>query len=152
MGGDPNCTIVAPALSSASYTGFLTHCLNEGLLNYVDAVSLHPYRTTNPETVVSDYTTMRNLINQYTPVKPIVATEFAYSSATTELFSAGSEKTQADYLARVMLVDLSQGIPFTNWYEWIQGQPGSQRYVRTGSLRGRQRPHAEAGLLCVCNS
>ena len=55
---DPNCTIVGPALAGID-TSFLTTCCQQGLLNLVDAVSVHPYRWSptveNPETLVSDY-------------------------------------------------------------------------------------------------
>ena len=44
---DPSCTIIGPAVSITS-TSYLKTCIRNGLLNYVDAVSVHPYRSTAP--------------------------------------------------------------------------------------------------------
>jgi polysaccharide biosynthesis protein PslG len=121
---DPNCTILGASISSLSYMDFARPCLDQGLLSYVDAVSFHPYRTTNPETAVTDYTTLRNLINGHSPSKPMVASEWGYSSDTSGQFPAGSPQKQGDYFARALLVNLSQNVPLTNWYVWADDAYG----------------------------
>ena len=110
---DPSCTIVAPALSGFDYA-FLTTCFQDGLLNLVDAVSVHPYGTATPEAVVNSYTTVRNYITQYHPsgAVPVISSEWGYSQTGI------TAQLQGDYLARMFLVNLSQGIPFSNWYDW----------------------------------
>ena len=82
---DSGCTIVAPALSgitSVTNTSYLQSCIQQGLLNLVDAVSVHPYRATNPETVVSDYAAVRTMMQTYGgKTMPIVSSEWGYSCA-----------------------------------------------------------------------
>ena len=66
-------------------TDFFTVCCQQGLLNLVDAVSIHPYRWSptvqNPETLVADYASIRSLISTYHPSGsiPIVSSEFRVS-------------------------------------------------------------------------
>jgi prepilin-type N-terminal cleavage/methylation domain-containing protein len=121
---DIGATIIGPCLSQATWpNAFLVPCLQQGLLNLIDAVSVHPYRSgKSPESVVSDYANLRSLIAQYTPAGttpvPLVSSEWGYSCATAGQFLAGTPQQQGDYVARVALVNLSQGIPLSNWYNW----------------------------------
>jgi hypothetical protein len=96
---------------------FVEECLRAGLLNYWSAVSVHPYRKTDPESVVDDYARLRNLIQKYAPAGkhvPIISSEWGYSSAS---FNVGEEK-QAALLARQILINQSQGIALSVWYDW----------------------------------
>jgi hypothetical protein len=116
---DPTCTIVGPALyqinNSESRT-FLESTFQQGLLNLVDAVSVHPYTAANgtPETMVSSYNAVRNLINQYKPGVPIISSEWGYSTAAPGI----TPQIQANNLARMFLVNLSQNIPLSIWFNW----------------------------------
>ena len=84
---DPGCTIIGPALSGVADgpTDFFTTCCQQGLLNLVDAVSIHPYRWSpaveNPETLVPAYASIKSLISTYHPSGsiPIVSSEFRVS-------------------------------------------------------------------------
>jgi hypothetical protein len=120
---DPTASLIAPVTANID-TSFLTSCFQQGLLNLVDAVSVHPYRTTSPETVITNYTSLSNLIVQYHPSGPlpIVSSEWGYS------FNPGGSRgvtaqVQGDYLARMYLINLSQGIPISIWYDWIDDGP-----------------------------
>lgn len=124
---DSSCTIVGPAIGIDN--SFLTTCINyghthlgrKGLLDLVDAVSVHPYRSSNPETAVDDYTTMKGLMTTYGgKTLPIVSTEWGYSTgAVNAWFSpVATAQQQGDYIARMMLVNLSQGIPLSIAYDW----------------------------------
>ena len=95
---------------------FLEECLRAGLLNYWTAVSVHPYRKSEPESVVDDYARLRRLIQKYAPNKrvPVISSEWGYSSAS---FNVGEEK-QASLLARQILINQSQGIALSIWYDW----------------------------------
>ena len=99
-------------------TDFFTICCQQGLLNLVDAVSIHPYRWSptveNPETLVPDYASIKSLISTYHPSGsiPIVSSEFGYPT------TAVTPQTQGDYLARSFLINLSQGIPISIAYDW----------------------------------
>jgi len=62
---DPQATIVAPATSSFPW-GFLKTFLKSGVLEYLDGISVHPYRSEDrpPETAIDDYKRLRQLIEQ----------------------------------------------------------------------------------------
>ena len=114
---DPDSTVIAPAVGRLDppYT-FLKECFERGLLDYVDAVSVHPYRDI-PETVIQDYANLRKLIRQYSPDKPdipIIAGEWGESSGE----AWRSQEIQAKYILRQHLINLYEGIPVTIWYKW----------------------------------
>src|ERR1041385_752337 len=97
----PEERIIGPAVWGFDFP-FIEQCLRAGLLNYWSAISVHPYRKSDPESVVEDYARLRNLIQQYAPANkrvPIISSEWGYSSAS---FNVGEEK-QDSLLARQML-------------------------------------------------
>jgi hypothetical protein len=112
----PEEQIIGPAIWGMDFT-FLEACFQSGLLNYWSAVSVHPYRKTDPETVVADYARVRELIAKYAPAGkriPIISSEWGYSSASINI---GEEK-QSALLARQLLINQSQGIALSIWYDW----------------------------------
>ena len=129
---DSAATIIAPSTSTTSGAAltFLTTCFQQGLLNLVDAVDVHGYRPNgvgSPETIVNDYTTIRNRMKTYHSgsVLPLTCSEWGYAVAGNPPppGSTVSEQDQADDLARVFLVNLSQGIPLSTWFKWEGGAP-----------------------------
>jgi hypothetical protein len=87
------------------------------LLDYWSAISVHPYRKMEPETVVDDYARLRKLIDRYAPAGkrvPIISSEWGYSAAS---FNVGEAK-QSALLARQLLINHSQGIALSIWYDW----------------------------------
>jgi len=97
--------------------GFLESCFKAGLLDYWSAVSVYPYRQSDPETVADDYATLRTLIARYAPAGktvPISSGEWGYSAA----WGGYDEARQGRYLAREMLINLASGIPVSIWYDW----------------------------------
>ncbi len=115
---DPRAVVIGPAVGNLNYPyPFLEECFKRGLLDYVDAVSVHPYREPPLESVIDDYANLRNLIKQYNPDNPdipIIAGEWGESSSQ----SLRNEENQAKYLLREFLINLYQGIPVTIWYKW----------------------------------
>ncbi|MHB8336266.1 MAG: cellulase family glycosylhydrolase [Ignavibacteriaceae bacterium] len=120
---NPNATIVAPAMAGIQLD-VLDSLFKAGILNYINGVTLHPYRDNPPppelpETVGPDFKDVRALIDQYEPpgdTIPIISGEWGYS--TTTLTSGVSRQTQADYFARMQLFNLYSGVPLTMWYDW----------------------------------
>jgi hypothetical protein len=117
---DSNALIVAPATSEFPWP-FLEDCFKGGLLEQIDAVSVHPYRDyrKGPETVAVDYRRLRELIARHavTDAKrqiPILSGEWGYSSHAKGV----SPETQAAFLARQQLVNLLEGVPVSIWYDW----------------------------------
>ncbi len=117
---DPHATIVAPATSGFPWE-FLEACFKSGLLEQLDAVSVHPYRNPSkpPETAAADYAKLRELMDRHTSAArkgkiPILSGEWGYSSNTKGV----SLETQAAFAARQQLVNLMNGIPLSIWYDW----------------------------------
>ena len=115
---DPSSAIIAPATHYGN-ASFIRSCFDQGLLNMVDGVSQHWYRpqtpqTWSPETVMSNYAGLRSCIaDEYHSTVPIVDSEWGYS-----LGDGLTPQQQANYLARMHLVNLSQNIPLSIWYDW----------------------------------
>jgi len=121
---DPNATIIGPATSGFPWE-FLETCFKAGLLDYWDAVSVHPYRDykQSPETAVRDYQRLGELAARYTkPGKPktvILSGEWGYST-----FNKGLPlETQAAFAARQQLANLLNNVPLSIWYDWKNDGP-----------------------------
>ncbi|MBY0196835.1 cellulase family glycosylhydrolase [Priestia megaterium] len=123
---DPSGMVVAPALAGAGEIPlmWLEETFKEGILEYIDAVSVHPYRHNNPETVIADYKKIRALISKYTDKDiPIISGEWGYSSLSNwngkgNNAVVSSQVIQAQYLTRMFLINHSQNISLTIWYDW----------------------------------
>ncbi len=112
----PGEAVIGPATSGVDFQ-FLEGCFKAGLLDWWDAVSVHPYRQSVPESVGADYQKLRELIARYAPKGksiPILSGEWGYSSAWQN-FDAD---TQGQMLARQWLVNLASHIPLSIWYDW----------------------------------
>lgn len=118
---DPNAVYVGPATSGIDFP-FLETCFKGGLLNLWDAVTVHPYRQQDPESVIPDYRRLRSLIERYAPRGkriPILSGEWGYSSVWRGM---DSEK-QAVMLTRQWLTNLSQDVAISIWYDWRDDGP-----------------------------
>lgn len=112
----PGEAFIGPATSGIPID-FLKACFQAGLLQYWDAVSLHPYRPGGPETAGKDYQAVRQLIARYAPAGksiPVISGEWGYSAAWKNF----TEEKQAIMLAREWLINLSNNIPLSIWYDW----------------------------------
>jgi hypothetical protein len=115
---DPSGILLAPATSGIPFD-WLENCFRRGLLQWIDALSVHPYRAQAPETVLKDYDRLRKLIAQYAPQGkqiPIISGEWGYSNINWDKKRLPDEQ-QARYLARMFLINLSQKVPVSIWYE-----------------------------------
>lgn len=112
---------IGPATSQIDMN-FLEACFQAGLLEYWDAVSVHPYRQTTPETVLPEYETLSKLIAKYAPSGkqiPIISGEWGYSAAWPNY----GEARQGKYLSRQWLTNIAAGIPISIWYDWHNDGP-----------------------------
>jgi len=117
---EPQATVVGPASASFPWE-FLKVFLASGVLEYLDAVSVHPYRDKRhpPETAAGDYQKLRQLIDASAPPSrkdkiPIISGEWGYST----LEGGVSLETQAAFAVRQQLANLLEGIPLSIWYDW----------------------------------
>jgi hypothetical protein len=108
--------IVGGAFSRFDWN-FIEEAFSNGMLNGLDAVSVHPYRDKKaPETVSADWSQLRALISRYAPNKKIgmICSEWGGST-----YSGGfSERAQGQQAMRQYLSNLSAGVPLTIWYSW----------------------------------
>jgi len=112
----PQEAYIGPATSTIDFS-FLEACFKAGLLEYWDAVSVHPYRQTPPETVMPEYARLRDLIRRYAPKGkqvPIISGEWGYSSA----WNGMDPDKQGKMLARQWLTNIACGVPLSIWYDW----------------------------------
>ena len=112
----PGEAIIGPATSQIDFK-FLETCFQAGLLQYWDAVSVHPYRQEGPELALPEYVRLRRLIKKYAPAGraiPIISGEWGYSSAWKNF----DPDRQGRMLAREFLINLSEHIPLSIWYDW----------------------------------
>ncbi len=116
---DPQAMILAPASSGFPWP-FFESLFQSGVLEHLDAVSVHPYRnySQGPETAAADYLRLRALIERYAPPgkrsMPILSGEWGYATHTQGV----SPDTQAAFIARQQLANLYHGIPLSIWYDW----------------------------------
>jgi hypothetical protein len=114
---DPGTTVVGPGNAGM---GFKLEWLQEffelGGLDYVDAVSAHPYvQPAAPEALAGDLDTIRQMIlNENDNVaKPIWLTEMGWATRDGWV----SDQSQADYLVRVMALSFGHGVERFYSYE-----------------------------------
>ena len=124
---DAHATIIAPAVATfpQQFPGawkFLERCFTLGLLEFTDAVSIHPYRSQPPETAASDYQRLRALIARYaSPGKnsiPIVSSEWGYP-----IIEKLPQTYQAAFFVREYLTNVINGVPLSIWYDWHDDGP-----------------------------
>lgn len=137
---DPECTILAPALSGWDF-GFLETVCRLGLLKYVDAVSVHPYGCSVPEDAERYYAKVRRIIAEYKPEGksiPVVSGEWGYSAV-----GGFSVERQAEYLVRMFLVNLMNDVRLSIWYDWRDDGPDPderEHHFGTVYLDLREKP------------
>lgn len=140
----PNERLIGPATSGLEFN-FLEACFQSGLLDQWSAVSVHPYRQRNPETVAGEYDLLREAIDRHkgnNAQKPvdIFSGEWGYSSAWRGM----NEERQAEMLARQFLTNIANGIPLSIWYDWQDdGADVSEAEHHFGIVRYRQEPSSE---------
>lgn len=120
----PEAIIIGPATSQLPVS-FIESFLASGVIEYIDAVSVHPYRrySMSPETAVDDYKKIDELIMKYTPVGKslilIISGEWGYNTSTRGV----SLDKQTAYIVRMQLSNMVYGIPLSIWYDWKNDGP-----------------------------
>jgi len=141
---DPTGLVVAPATSGMPFK-WLEDCFKKGLFNWIDVLSVHPYRPHPPETVIKDYAKLRELIKRYAPKEkniPIISGEWGYSNVNWDKRPLTNEQ-QAQYLARMLLINMCQGIPVSIWYDWKNdGTNPDEREHNFGTVTHDLKPKA----------
>ncbi|MES2490079.1 MAG: cellulase family glycosylhydrolase [Pseudomonadota bacterium] len=115
---NPNATVIGPASSGIPWD-FLEYLFKAGALSCLDAVSVHPYRNSIPESAGGDYIRLRKLVDQYTPANhkekiPILSGEWGYAT----VLLGRPQIEQANFVVRMQLFNMLYGIPLSVWYDW----------------------------------
>jgi len=129
---DPHALYVGPALAGMDQRWF-KQILQDGVLKQFDAVTVHPYRQTPPETVQADYAKFRQLIARYAPagkVVPLISGEWGYSTT----WMKRNANRQGKYLAREFLTNLMCRIPLSIWYDWHNDGTFGSGHPKTGRI------------------
>lgn len=134
--------VVAPATSTIPFR-WLEDCFKRGMLDWIDVLSVHPYRPQPPETVIKDYAKLRDLIKRYAPQgkkMPVISGEWGYSNINWDKKRLSNEK-QAQYLVREFLINLYQEIPVSIWYDWKNdGTNSDEREHHFGTVMHDLKP------------
>jgi hypothetical protein len=113
--------IIGPATSNLDFA-FIEECCKAGLLDYWDAISVHPYRTAPPESVVTNYNGLKRIISRYAPKDktiPIISGEWGYSAKWVNF----DPIVQGKNLPREFLSNVMNNIPISIWYDWHDDGP-----------------------------
>ncbi len=139
---DPGATIVAPASSGFPWP-FFEELFQAGALEFLDAVSVHPYRSYNkgPETAAEDYLRLRTMIERHAPAGkrdlPVLSGEWGYASHNKGV----SLETQAAFIARQQIANVWQRVPVSIWYDWKNdGEDPAYNEHHFGTVSNRLAP------------
>jgi hypothetical protein len=136
----PDEKLAGPAVGEMDFS-FLEACFKSGLLEYVSAVTVHPYLRGDPENVAAGYSHLRDLIARYHAGSnadiQIYSGEWGYS----DVWRGMSEARQAEMLAREFLTNAANEIPLSIWYDWRDdGMDPKEAEHHFGLVRSTYRP------------
>ncbi len=112
----PNEILIGPSTSGFDWP-YLSSVIASKSHEYFDAFTVHPYRQENPETVLSDYQRLRQMLNksgEKGKEMPIWCGEWGYS----ETYKNMNEEAQSWMAVRTYLTNLAAGVPLTIHYSW----------------------------------
>ncbi|MDK2972462.1 MAG: polysaccharide biosynthesis protein PslG [Candidatus Sumerlaeota bacterium] len=109
---NPDAVIAGGAVSGIDQT-YLETAFQNGLLDHIDVLTIHPYRINAPESINTEVAQLRaRMANHTSRDIPIWTGEWGYNTAWTEVTPTG----QAKCLARMMVNNLSIGIQNSIWF------------------------------------
>ncbi len=136
---EPNEPVVGPALSGTD-GAWMEQIYKSGLLNVLDAITVHPYGDFPPEGRKIHYDGTIALLARYMPKGkhiPVYSGEWGYSSANVPA------DVQAKYLARMFLTNLANGINLSIWYDWRDDGPDPKNTENNFGLVANEYRKAE---------
>jgi hypothetical protein len=116
---EPKELVVGPALSGTD-GAWMEQIYKSGLLDSLDAITVHPYGDFPPEGRKIHYDGVKALLARYMPKGkhiPVYSGEWGYSSANVPA------DLQAKYLSRMFLFNLCEGVNLSIWYDWRDDGP-----------------------------
>ncbi|WP_409342640.1 sugar-binding protein [Paenibacillus sp. MBLB4367] len=140
----PDVTVVGMA-TAGTPLGWMEEVFKLGGLQYMDAVSIHPYQSQRPpDGIVDAVRNTQSLIRQYNQgqLKPLWFTEIGWPT-----YSGGigiTENTQADYVVRTHVQALGEGVEKVFWYDLMNdGMKADYHEENFGLLRNANDPQGQ---------
>ncbi|MFG1911936.1 sugar-binding protein [Kribbella sp. NPDC048928] len=137
----PDVKLTGPSLAVINdWQGWFTKFADLGGLDYVDAVTIHPYvQPLDPEASVTYVNTIRSIMAAHGSSKPIYISEQGWATGTNP--SAVSEPAQARDLVRGQLLAYGNGVARYSSYNFMDsGTDPSNVEHRFGMVRNRLDP------------
>ena len=101
---------------------YLNATFSNGILSYISAVSVHPYRSTAPEDALGDYKALRQmLVAAGFPSFPFLGGEWGYTSALPPCIYGNKRDrvTQGKYVPRMWITNMIAGTVIASInYDW----------------------------------
>lgn len=126
----PDALIIAPATCGCD-NEFIKNCAKKGLFEFVNGISVHPYREGGPESVLNCYKSLRKFIKKYGPDKEekikILSSEWGWCLSFLDYKTVGKSKAelkQAIYLTRRFCIDAFAGVSCAIHYKWRENNYG----------------------------
>jgi hypothetical protein len=117
-GAVPSMPLVVGATSGCD-AAFLDQVFSRPSLRGTDAVSIHPYRQTLPETFVPERLLVQEVIARRTGREdiPLYSGEWGYSATWFGGRTDAAWKAQAVHAIRLILINIRTKVPRTVWYD-----------------------------------
>lgn len=121
---DPTCKIITHNIMNGLYLSgmkWIKCTIDNGILDYTDGISIHPYSPDAPETMSQAYLKLHNIISNASSRNiPIYVMEVGYSACPnydgTGLNAIAPEPLRKKYIPRLLLNNIKYGIPVTALY------------------------------------
>lgn len=129
---DPEAFVIAGAVAGTDLY-FLEELFKQGGLDYMDALSIHPYRGGSPERTkyLEDIERHRTLMLKYGALKELWITETGYPTSTGYY----TNNQQAQYLVRYHVQSMSSGfIRMIDWYDFQDDGPDIHQHEHNFGL------------------
>ena len=112
---DRSASYVGPATAGMDWI-FLKACFEAGLLDYWDAVTVHPYRNNPPEDATADLQMLHEMIHNYTNRSVLaISSEWGYSAR----YPHYDVTRQSKVLPRMWLNNMLNNMSLSIWYDWV---------------------------------
>ena len=111
--------VAGPAVANLDYS-WLTKIFENGVLTHIDYLTLHPYRSTTPESVAKDYDKVKELVSVYNhPDHALQITQGECGYGVNSSADPGIDLAiQAKFAVRMYLTAISKQIFPAIWYDW----------------------------------
>ena len=138
---DAGGTVAGPAVANIDYDWLHTIFLN-GFLDSVDYLTLHPYRSTTPETVMLDYEKVKALVNEFNPQGHSL--QISQGECGYEHMGAATPgldfETQGKFVVRMYLSAIGKGVFPAIWYDWRSGNISDPKQEHDGMVDQNLKP------------